>query len=119
MPVAVDRNVSPLTTLGFNAEDAHLLTNTGANVLIVGSPEDHDAILKVVVPLIRQPIRILRDVELLNSTEQSELLEWTSGAQGDTRVIAIASAGLYPLVEHGAFLDTLYYRLNVLSVDLL
>src|SRR5262245_42212897 len=119
MPVAVDRDVSPLTTLGFNSEDAHLLTNTRANVLIVGSPEDHDAILSAVVPLVHEPLRVLRDIELMDSTEQRELLEWLNDAGENTRVISLTSAGLYPLVEHGAFLDALYYRLNVLRVDLM
>jgi hypothetical protein len=119
MPVAVDRDVSPLTTLGFNSEDAQLLTNTHANVLIVGLPEDHDAILSAVVPLVREPLRVLRDVELLNSAEQRDLLVWLDEAGEGTRVISLTSAGLYPLVEHGAFLDALYYRLNVLRVDLI
>src|SRR5262245_25420373 len=98
MPVAVDRDVSPLTTLGFNSDDAHLLTNTRANVLIVGSPEDHDAILSAVVALVREPLRVLRDVELLNSAEQQELLEWLNEMGEGTRVISLTSAGLYPLV---------------------
>jgi Sigma-54 interaction domain len=61
---------------------------------------------------------ILRDVDRLSSDDQRQLLEWLEPAGRRMRVISVASAALYPRVEAGAFIDTLYYRLNTVTLEI-
>jgi hypothetical protein len=61
---------------------------------------------------------IIHDVDQLSTDQQSELLEWLDQAAGRVRVISTTSAPLWPRVKNGSFHETLYYRLNVLYVDL-
>jgi len=61
---------------------------------------------------------VIRDVDALTSEDQWKLCEWLD-SQGDrTQVISTASAPLVPLVDGQLFNDSLYYRLNVVYVDL-
>jgi len=61
---------------------------------------------------------ILRDVDTLVREDQRRLLEWMEQAAGRAQVISTASAPLLPDVEAGAFMQTLYYRLNTIYLDL-
>lgn len=61
---------------------------------------------------------ILRDVDTLVREDQRRLLEWMEQAAGRAQVISTASAPLLPVVEAGAFMQTLYYRLNTIYLDL-
>jgi hypothetical protein len=61
---------------------------------------------------------ILRDVDRLSSDDQRQLLEWLEPAGRCVRVISTTSAPLYPRVEAGAFIDTLYYRLNIVTLEI-
>jgi transcriptional regulator of acetoin/glycerol metabolism len=60
---------------------------------------------------------ILHDVGLLPHDDQLRLLTWLEHSAGRTRVVCTTSASLYDHVEAGAFNETLYYRLNILLVD--
>jgi len=66
----------------------------------------------------RRGTMILHDVGGLSHMDQSRLLEWLELSGGRTQVISTTSSALLPRVENGAFNDTLYYRLNVVCVDL-
>jgi hypothetical protein len=61
---------------------------------------------------------VFRDVDALVSCEQRELFEWLEGDGREHQVISTASAPLRPLVEAGEFDAGLYYRLNILYIDL-
>ncbi len=62
---------------------------------------------------------ILRDVETLSLESQRGLLAWLhEAAQLRTQVIATTAQPLWPRLETRAFLDALYYRLNVIYIDL-
>jgi hypothetical protein len=61
---------------------------------------------------------ILHDVGALRHDEQRHLLKWLELAAGRTQIITTASAPLLPSVKAGTFLETLYYRLNTVCVDL-
>lgn len=43
------------------------------------------------------------------------LLDWLSDAVA-VKVISTATASLLPRIERGAFLDSLYYRLNTICI---
>jgi len=60
---------------------------------------------------------ILHDVGRLQPHEQLDLLAWLEQANGRTQVVSTASAPLLPRVHSGLFIDTLYYRLNTVCVD--
>ncbi len=60
---------------------------------------------------------ILHDVAALAPGEQQMLSDWLSSEHRRTQVVTTSSEALLPLVTSGAFLSTLYYRLNVVYVD--
>ena len=62
---------------------------------------------------------ILRDVGNLTQEGQRRLGEWLDdSAHNDIQVIATNAAALWPRVRNGAFAEALYYRLNVIYIDL-
>ena len=61
---------------------------------------------------------ILRDVDTLVHADQHKLVDWLGQASGRVQVVSTASASLMPLVDAGVFLQTLYYRLNTVYLDL-
>lgn len=60
---------------------------------------------------------ILHDVAALPLGEQQMLSDWLSSGNRRTQVVTTSAEALFPLVASGAFLATLYYRLNVIYVD--
>lgn len=71
------------------------------------------------LPLVeRQGTMIIHGVDALGIEEQIHLLEWLGRAVGRTQVVSTTTAPLLPRVRAGAFIDTLYYRLNTVFLDL-
>jgi hypothetical protein len=73
-------------------------------------------------PLVLPPVDqtgtlLIRDVGALTIDDQIQLLEWLATATGRTQVVSTTAAPLLPRVRAGAFIDTLYYRLNTVYVD--
>ena len=60
---------------------------------------------------------LLNDVGSLAIQEQIQLLEWLTTAHGKTQVVSTTPGLLLPRVKAGAFIDTLYYRLNTVCLD--
>jgi hypothetical protein len=95
-----------------------------------------DAALVALKPHVRQPLwtwcaglsvrlppepdgtLVVRNVSRLDRDQQQQLVDWLHVAAGRVQVISTASEPLFALVEHGIFLDVLYYRLNVVRVEL-
>jgi len=74
------------------------------------------------LPLVLPPTEsantlILHDVAALPPGEQQMLSDWLSSGNRRTQVVTTSAEALLPLVTTGAFLATLYYRLNVIYVD--
>lgn len=61
---------------------------------------------------------VLRDVDTLVHSDQGRLADWLEQAAGRMQVVSTASASLMPLVDAGAFMQRLYYRLNTIYIDL-
>ncbi len=61
---------------------------------------------------------VLHEPGSLRPDEQLRLLDWLERADGRTQVVSTSSAPLLPRVHAGGFIDTLYYRLNTICVDL-
>ncbi len=110
---------------------------SGANVLLVGPEPRVSNLVGTLVPDLyagapfpareRRPVFVpassrasvvIRDVDALTFDEQSRLLERLGAAKTRMQVVSTSSTPLLPLVEAGAFNPSLYYRLNMIYIDL-
>ena len=109
------------------------------NLLLVGTPSATDEMLVAMMPHLREPLHryspkadlsvpqppegtlVLLEVARLDGKQQTQLLRWLD--QFDRRphvqVVSTTSKPLFSLVEAGAFLVDLYYKLNVVRIDLI
>ncbi len=60
---------------------------------------------------------VLHEAGTLPTDDQLRLLDWLERAEGARRSSARRSTPLLPRVHAGGFIDTLYYRLNTVCVD--
>jgi transcriptional regulator of acetoin/glycerol metabolism len=116
--------------------ELQLLAMPRVNLLLIGSESVMQHILKLLLPVLEKPFvtwrpgeplvlpstahtgtMIVDGVGALGREDQHRLLEWSNQAAGRIRIVSTAAVPLFPLVEAGTFLDTLYYRLNVICVD--
>jgi hypothetical protein len=116
--------------------DLHLVSRHRVNLLLMGADGViHDALSRLRSEL-HEPIRtwtapdplelpsplqsgtlILHGVDALAPPDQHRLVKWLEMSAGRTQVISTTNSRLLTLVDCGTFLDTLYYRLNVVCVD--
>jgi hypothetical protein len=61
---------------------------------------------------------LVYDIHTLTRPEQDALQHWTNAGSNRARVVSTTPQSLLPVMETGAFNDDLYYRLNVLTLDL-
>jgi transcriptional regulator of acetoin/glycerol metabolism len=61
---------------------------------------------------------ILCDICAFGLADQRRLLVWLEDADGGTQVISTTSMPMVPLMDAGAFLEALYYRLNTVCCKL-
>lgn len=118
--------------------DLQLMTRRKVNLLLIGPEGVIQDTLYSLGPELAKPIRtwtapdplelphpsqpgtlILRDVASLSPIDQSRLCNWMEQAAGRIRVVGTTTAPLMAKVDSGAFLDHLYYRLNVGLVDMM
>jgi sigma-54-interacting transcriptional regulator len=107
------------------------------NVLLAGTPTAVSSALAALHLSVRQPVvtwgaagplhlpslpcsgtLILRDVDMLDREDQERLTVWLEHVWGKVQVVSTTRVPLFPLVERGDFLDTLYYRLNFVYLGL-
>jgi Sigma-54 interaction domain len=120
-----------------SSRDEILARLTNANVLVVGAENEAVAIIASLWPSLATPIAVrhrgeplqlsafppvgtfvIHGVETLTREEQDGLHDRLSAGNGRARVVSTASESLFATVESGAFNDALYYRLNVVTIDL-
>ena len=118
-------------------EDLRLLGMPRVNLLLVGAGgmtrnvvdmllRDRDEPLAtwkpgeglLLPPVARGGTVVLHDVGALSHEYQRHLLDWLDNAAGRTQVISTTSGSLLPQVQSGAFIETLFYRLNTVCLDL-
>jgi transcriptional regulator of acetoin/glycerol metabolism len=68
-------------------------------------------------PVARGGTVVLHEVGALSVDDQLHLLHWLEHAVTRTQVISTTSGPLLPLVQAGAFIETLFYRLNTICLD--
>jgi DNA-binding NtrC family response regulator len=60
---------------------------------------------------------VLRNIAALTTEDQQRLLDWLTEVSGTTQTLTTSATPLTPSLERGTFLDALYYRLNVLYLE--
>jgi hypothetical protein len=107
------------------------------NVLVVGNPEA----TRIVVDMLRLDLRgpvvrwragqpldlpsparaatlVLENVTRLTTDEQFQVLRWLDDVRGRIRVVSTTNVPIWPRVQVGVFNEVLYYRLNIVFVDM-
>jgi hypothetical protein len=116
--------------------DLTLMGMPRVNMLIVGAEDTTEVVLELLAKDLHQPMThwhagtrlslpqtgrpgtlILHDVGSMARDDQQRLLEWMNGAAGRTQVISTAPEPMMPRLQSREFIDTLYYRLNTIYVD--
>lgn len=106
------------------------------NVLVVGSSEATRIVLDMLRLDLRGPVLkwrpgqplelptrgraatvVLEDLTRLTNEEQVRMLGWLEEVAGQIRVVSTTSVPIWPRVARGEFNEVLYYRLNVVYVD--
>ena len=128
------RSASTLGTVtGLTAEEWRVVRIARVNVLLVCSDGLAEKIVDALRPDFCEPIEvwhpasrlvlpaiggtgtlILQDVGAMSCDDQRRLCDWLEVTAGRTRVLSTTRQPLFPLLEAGTFVETLYYRLNVL-----
>jgi hypothetical protein len=118
--------------------DLHVARTTRSNLLLVGRDHVVTRLLPFAIPdltqaaitrckngslrlphsSMRPSTVVIRDVDVLTHGEQRMLCEWLQSRGADMHVVSTASAPLLPLVERSAFNAALYYRLNMIYIEL-
>jgi len=104
------------------------------NALLIGPIDFVGALIPSLLPHLRSPIAqydasfdpelpstqggtlVIWNVELLDGRQQRQLLKLIDDWHARLQIVSITRAELFESVQHGGFLETLYYRLNIVSV---
>lgn len=109
------------------------------NLLLVGPSAATKEMLVALEPHVHEPLRqctpktgvpmpqpldgtlVMFEVAMLDLEQQAQLLWWLDQFDGrrHVQVVSTTSEPLFPLVETGAFLANLYYRLNVVRMNVI
>jgi len=128
------QDVSPFgrTTTWLRPDEWRLIVTARPNVLLEGAHEATDAIVAEATGLLAKPhvtwtgaappggrpaTLLVRSVSEFNRDQQQSLLAWLEAPGDRVQVISTTTEPLYPLVSGGRFLASLYYRLNVLLLE--
>jgi Sigma-54 interaction domain len=105
------------------------------NVLLEGTETAIDAVVGRLLPHLREPVvsiepkaafslptteigtLILNEVARLTIREQTQFLEWLNTASAPPQLITTSVQPLFARVERGLFGEVLYYRLNVIRLQ--
>jgi len=69
-------------------------------------------------PRVTSGALIIWGVDALSPEQQRHLLAWMTGPSAHVQIVSIAEHHLFSLVSQKAFLDDLYYRLNMVCLAL-
>ena len=116
-------------------KELHVLARLRVNLLVIGIDSVVQNIMDL-LPALDEPIAtwrpgerlvlppvaeartmILHEVGAMGHTDQQRLFKWSEQVAGRTRLVSTTDAPLFPRVQAGAFIESLYYRLNTVCVD--
>ena len=126
------REVSPRLITSLKPDEWRLLLTVRPNVLLEGSEAATDAVVSEAMGWLPKPhatwtgaptpdrpaTLVVRSLSSLDRDAQQSLLAWLEAPGDQVQVISTTTEPLYPLVIRGDFLPNLYYRLNVLLLDI-
>ena len=113
-------------------DEWRLLITARPNVLLEGAQETTNQIVDEAMDWLPTPhatwsgvppsgdrpaTLVVRSIAALDRDQQSVLFEWLEAQGNRVQVISTTTEPLYPMVGRGAFLANLYYRLNVLRLE--
>jgi sigma-54-interacting transcriptional regulator len=137
IPGTVDVDGSDLPTAGLpsTAEWSRICTGRH-NVMLEGPLVCIEAVLHLLKPHFGAPVTmkrsgaslephtfkggtvIVHDIAAFTRPDQDRILGWLDDAQTRAQVVCTTIEPLFPLVARGLFDETLYYRLNVILLQL-
>ena len=136
-PGTVDVDVSePQTSSLPSAAEWSRICTGRLRVLLEGPRACTDAVLHVLKPYLGEPVTLKRsgapleldtsmrgalvvhDISAFSGPEQNRILGWLDDAHNRTQVVCTTTEPLFPLVARRLFDETLYYRLNVILLQL-
>jgi hypothetical protein len=127
--------MNPLAHFGMCLGDWQALNATRPNLLLQGPDAATDgavgalgrvletpihrwrADLPLPVPTRRQETLLVRNLITLSAGQQMKLLRWLEVIDGRVQVVSTTPVPIYPLTRSRLFLASLYYRLNVMCID--
>jgi hypothetical protein len=69
------------------------------------------------LPLAKTGTLVVADASALTVPQQIELYDWLNAGRGGVQMVSVTSKPIWPLVEQGRFLEGLFYRLNVVTLE--
>ena len=133
-PANVNERYPPVT-MNQVPDDRELLSIERVNALIVGANATTNAVVAALRPSLADPVCTVRVGEPLpppgqggslvllevcdfTPGEQLRLLDWLDENAGGTRIVSTSSRSLTDMIATGEFLAMLYYRLNLVYIDM-
>jgi len=129
-------SASPVGPIDQVEEDCRLARTARVNLMLVHSEDATHTVTELILPDLlnalttwcpgeslelplaqQQGTVVLRDIDALPFPDQLRLLEWLNPAPRGVQVISTTQAPLHECVKSGQFLDALFYRLNVVTVE--
>lgn len=116
--------------------DLEVIKRYRPNMLMCGPVAAVNTTLAILRPFLQQPVfqwgcdthgslpqhltgtLILEHASTAHGEQQRLILDWLDARTLHVQVIATTEEPLFPLVQRGVFLDRLYYKLNMLYLDL-
>jgi sigma-54-interacting transcriptional regulator len=117
-------------------DDWSVFRGAHPHALLIGSEASADAAISQLLPFLRAPVvhwhpaavadaalpatgtLVIWEVDTLDRMQQEQLLMWLDSLAADVQVISVGERAVFPLVVREQFLDTLYYRLNIVCLTL-
>jgi transcriptional regulator of aromatic amino acid metabolism len=69
------------------------------------------------LPALKKGTVLLADLAMMSLGQQMRVFDWLPRDCGNLQVVSISSVPVRPLVDEGKFLEGLFYRLNVISLE--
>src|SRR6266853_202266 len=122
--------------VSFSNNEWGMLRSVRPNILIIGADEALASTVSALVaelpgpvsylgpndaPPVRHEVEmlVLPDVAVLSTDRQHEWMTWMSDLDGRRpQIVATSRVPVYPLVQTQIFLETLYYRLNTILLEM-
>ena len=120
---------------GISPVELQLIINGRVNTLLVGSAASLSAALTALRAQVVRPIAlasgaewrtptgspatlIVENISALSAEGQRAMLDWLDSPSRPAQVISTSERPLFELVERGTFSDRLFYRLNMMYLQL-